>query len=95
VGLTDAVAGAKVLTSDEGAVLERRRLVHQNTNAAIKASATIPPTTPPAIGPALDLDLDDPDEGLEVVPGLLLLVDVLLPPVDFATPVDSGAAFLT
>jgi hypothetical protein len=82
-----AVSGAGVYeTSEEGAVLERRRLVHQNINAAINARPTTPPTTPPAIGPAFD----DPDEGLEVAPGAF--VDVPEPPVDWGMAVDSGAS---
>lgn len=53
----------------------RRRRNHQNTNAAIKARPTMPPITPPAIGPALDeLELDA--EVVDVGPVDVLVAEV-------------------
>jgi len=80
VGVTGDTDGPPelVLIIEEGAVLERRRRVHQNTNAATRARKTTPPTTPPAIGPALDELETGADVGVEELA------------VDFGTAVDSG-----
>ena len=75
-----------------GATRLRRCLVHQNANAASKASPTIPPTTPPAIAPALDFFVEELVDEAEVDDGLLLAVVEELEVLGRAEADDSGAS---
>ena len=75
-----------------GATRPRRRRDHQNANAVIKASATIPPTTPPAIAPALDFLLEELVDGAAVDDGVLRAVVEELEVVGRAEADDSGAS---
>lgn len=83
-----------LVNSDDGATLAflwRRR--HKRKKPRISASRAIPPTTPPAIAPTLDLDLEEDAAGVRVALELAETTVVVTVPVNGgATPLKVDAA---